>query len=230
MKKLSGILFDFNGTLLHDSKLHMECFRRVFPLFGAPEPNDEYIVKNIFGRSTENIYLANINPNPEREELDSYVKVKNGLYYDMCLALGDDFKLCAGAYEMLDYLKNEKIPYCLATGSNREEVEFYMEHLGLGRWFSYDNIVYTDGTFTCKPAPDCYILAAQRIGLDPSECVVFEDGKAGIKAANAAGVGTVVAVYEQGLPSPASSELDVYTSCNDFSDWRSLLSDLGFIS
>lgn len=230
MSKISGILFDFNGTLLPDSKLHMECFRRVFPLFGAPKPDDEYIVKNIFGRSTENIYLENINPNPTKDEIDAYVNVKNGLYYDMCLSLGENFRLCNGAYEMLDYLKDNDIPYCLATGSNREEVEFYMEHLDLGRWFSYDNIVYTDGTFACKPAPDCYILAAKRLGLSPSECVVFEDGKAGIIAANAAGAGAVVAVYESDLPSPVSDELSVYASRNDFTDWHSLLSELGIIS
>ena len=105
-----------------------------------------------------------------------------------------------GSEELLEYLKENGIPYAMATGAQRNELEFFFEHLPLARYFSWDNILYTDGTFAGKPAPDCYLLAAKKLGLDASECLVFEDGTAGLAAARAANAGGVVCIYEKGLP------------------------------
>lgn len=54
-----------------------------------------------------------------------------------------------------------------------------------------------------KPAPDPYLLGAQRLGLEPSDCVVFEDAAAGVQAGIAAGVGLVVGVSEKALDTDA---------------------------
>lgn len=54
-----------------------------------------------------------------------------------------------------------------------------------------------------KPAPDPYLLGAERLGLDPSDCVVFEDALAGVQAAIAAGVGLVIGVSERALETEA---------------------------
>jgi HAD superfamily hydrolase (TIGR01509 family) len=65
-------------------------------------------------------------------------------------------------------------------------VSFYIKNLGLDRWFSEDNMVWDNGAFPGKPAPDIYRLAAAKLGLSPSECLVYEDGTSGILAANRA--------------------------------------------
>ena len=71
---------------------------------------------------------------------------------------------------------------------------FFREHFGLDRWFDPRRIVYDDGTFSGKPAPDIYLRAAERIGLSPSRCIVAEDARSGIEAARRAGAGMIVAV------------------------------------
>lgn len=225
MRKISGILFDFNGTLLFDSKMHMQAFRRACAMYSHPEMSDEYMIKNVFGRTNERIYKENFNPDATIEECEIFNDLKKKLYFEACLALPESFKLGDGVREMLDYLKDNNIPYALATGSDREEVDFFMTHLGLERWFSYDkNLVYTDGTFRGKPDPDCYILAAERISLPISECAVFEDGKSGIMAARAAGCAAVIAMYERGIPSP---DMPLDGEYHSFAGWREILEGLG---
>ena len=229
MKKLSGILFDFNGTLFFDSFIHIEAFKKVFVKFGKDVPTDEYIAENLFGITNEMIYKQNFNANANFEECERFRIAKENYYYDICLSSPKKMKLVSGVTEMLDYIKAAKIPYCIATGSGLEEVEFFIKHLGLDRWFSFDNIVYTNGTFRSKPYPDCYLLAAKRLSLSPSECLVFEDGTSGIKAARAAKAGGVVAVYEKGLPSPIMDDAKADQIHHDLSDWNKILKDFGLM-
>ena len=224
---LSGILFDFNGTLFFDTYMHTEVFRRnIFKLFGKPLPDgdfDDYMVKNLLGRNSEAILKSFFKPDATEEECREFTVKKDNFYFEECLANPERMKLAPHAEELLDHIKKTGIPYCMATGSGKREVDFFIEHLGLDRWFSYDNIVYTDGTFNGKPYPDCYLLAAKRLSLDPQNCLVFEDGAPGIKAANAANAGAVIVVHESTLPSPLSQDLRVDGVYHDFSNWESIL-------
>ena len=103
-------------------------------------------------------------------------------------------RLAPGAAELLDWLCEHDIPHTIATASEIRNVRFFREHFGLDRWFDPRRIVYDDGTFSGKPAPDIYLRAAERIGLSPSRCIVAEDARSGIEAARRAGAGMIVAV------------------------------------
>ena len=78
--------------------------------------------------------------------------------------------------------------------SEWDNVEFYIKEFHLEKWFDLDKIVYSDGTIPGKPAPDIFEIAASKIGLKPSECIVVEDAIAGIKSAQSAGAGKIVAI------------------------------------
>ncbi len=228
-KQIKGLLFDFNGTLFFDSKLHIEAFKKYFTTHGKEEPTDEFIAKNIFGRPNPRIYTENFNPNPTDAECKAFANEKEGLYRELCLKQPELMKYTDGVCEMLDWLKENSVPFCLATGSEIDNVSFYIEHMGLGRWFDLDNIVYFDGTFQGKPEPDAYLLAAKRIGLDASECAVFEDGTSGIIAAHRAGAGAVIAVHEPGIPSPITDEVTCDAVYHDFTHWKEIFKNLGIM-
>ncbi len=95
---------------------------------------------------------------------------------------------------MLDLLKAGGIPRAIATASGLDNVKFYIRHLALDKWFKKSNIVYDDGSFPGKPAPDIYLKAAGKLALAPSDCVVIEDSYAGLVSARRAGIGKIVAV------------------------------------
>ena len=227
---LKGILFDFNGTLLFDSDMHVEAFIRTYRHYGLTPPDFEYMMKSFFGKPNRFIYAENFNPSYTEEELKAFISFKENAYYDVCRELGDGFRLAKGAEEMLNYLKEAGIPYCLATGSEGKTVDFYMEHLDLGRWFEYGkNIVYEDGSFHGKPAPDIYNIAAARLGLTPAECLIFEDATTGIMAANAARAGAVIAVYNEKYPSPLTDGIYVDRVYHDHCLWKHALADYGLL-
>ena len=228
-KVIKGLLFDFNGTLFFDSELHIKAFKEYFKAHGKEEPTAEFITKNIFGRPNPRIYADNFNPNPTKEECDRFAEDKEGLYRQFCLANPELMRYTDGAVEMLDWLKENGIPFCLATGSGMDNISFYIEHMGLGRWIDESNTVYFDGTFHGKPEPDTYLLAAKKLGLDASECAVFEDGTSGIVAARRADAGAVIGVYEPSMPSPITDEAWCDGIYHDFTQWKTIFKNLGIL-
>ena len=226
-KKIKGVLFDFNGTLFFDSQLHIDAFKIYFTAHGKEEPSAEFITRQIFGKSNQRIYADFFNPNATDEEWQKFGDEKEGLYRDGCLKNPSVMKYTDGVPEMLDYLKENKIPFCLATGSGMDNLSFYMENMGLGRWFDESNIVYFDGSFQGKPEPDTYLLAAKKLGLDASDCVVFEDGTSGILAANRANAASVICVYEASLPSPITDTVHCDAIYHDFTQWKEIFKQLG---
>lgn len=228
MKQIKGILFDFNGTLFFDSSMHVEAFDMTLDAYGTPRISRGELIKSVFGRTNARIFKDWFNPDATPEECERFSTVKKNFYFDACRKRAS-LRLAPGAEQMLDYLKSSNVPIALATGSDREEVDFFMEHLGISRWFNYgENIVYTDGTFNGKPAPDCYILAAKKLGLAPEECVVFEDGHSGILSARAANCAGVVVVHEEGIPSPVEDSGDVLGVYHGYENFREILASLGF--
>ena len=100
--------------------------------------------------------------------------------------------LSEGAPDLLEWLRLAGIPRTIATSSGIGNVEFYIEHLHLDRWFEVGKLVHDDGVHPGKPAPDMYLAAASNIGVDPARCVVVEDAISGVMAALAAGIGYIV--------------------------------------
>jgi len=94
------------------------------------------------------------------------------------------------------------IPLALATATRRREAELMLATLGLERVFR--SVVAGDDVERPKPAPDCYLRAAEGLGLKPAECAAVEDAPHGIQAARAAGLYAVA--VSTSLPAEALSE------------------------
>ncbi|MBO5883231.1 MAG: HAD family phosphatase [Clostridia bacterium] len=228
MNTVKGLLFDFNGTLFFDSKYHMEAFRRYFRSHGKPVPTDEFMVHNIFGRTNTQIVRENFNINATIKDIEEFSQEKEINYRKLCLEVPGGIQLVEGAEEMFDSLKEAGIPFCIATGSGGDNIEFYFEQFNLSRWFDIGkNIVFDDGTFKSKPAPDIYLIAAEKIGLSASECAVFEDGTSGMISAMSANAGALVAIYDSSLPDPITEDIHPDITVHSLANWKSILAKLG---
>ena len=100
-------------------------------------------------------------------------------------------------------------PLALATSSARFEAALILEHLGFRDFF--DPVITCDDVPKAKPAPDCYLLAAERLGKRPGDCVVIEDSAHGIRAALDAGM-RVLAVSQQAAPGAIEGVRGVFPS------------------
>ncbi|HEV2528654.1 MAG TPA: HAD-IA family hydrolase [Thermomicrobiales bacterium] len=94
-----------------------------------------------------------------------------------------------GAAEIIDFGRQAGLRLALATSNRRHQATISLEETGLTGLF--DAEVTGDEVKRGKPAPDIFALAAERIGVDPVRCVVFEDAPAGVAAAAAAGMRSV---------------------------------------
>ncbi len=191
---MKGIIFDFNGTLYWDSKLHYDAWREYSKILRGYEFTTQEMQEKMFGHTNEDIIEYAIGKKPSKELVEKYGKEKEALYRKQCLLDKENFHLAPGAVEFLDYLKEKNIPRTIATMSEWDNVEFYIKEFHLGKWFEIDKIVYSDGTIPGKPAPDIFLIAAEKINLKPSDCIVIEDAYAGIKAAKSAGIGKIIAI------------------------------------
>jgi beta-phosphoglucomutase-like phosphatase (HAD superfamily) len=191
---LHGVIFDFNGVLLWDSPLHEAAWSRTAQtLRGAPLTPEECRA-HVHGRTNRDILNYLVGQHLAPAQAAALADAKEATYRDLCRAQGAQFGLSPGAIPLLDWLAAQLIPQTIATSSGPDNLAFYQEQLRLHAWFPPARIVFDDGSFPGKPAPDIYLRAAEQLGLAPAQCMVVEDSFAGIAAAHAANVGQIIAL------------------------------------
>lgn len=95
-----------------------------------------------------------------------------------------------GLHEILELFRSRGVKIAVASSSYRDRVEQNLSRSGILEYF--DAIATRDDVRNGKPDPEIFLVAAQRLGLDPSDCYVFEDSFNGVRAGHAAGCFTVM--------------------------------------
>ena len=207
--RIGGIIFDFNGTLFFDSDKHIKAWKKFSTEIRSYPFSDDEILKYVFGHTNRAILEYLVQKEITREQLNDYATRKEHYYRQSCLLDPASLKLVDGAIELFKFLDKNKIKKNIATASEITNVEFFNEQFGLDRWFDIDKIVFDDWEIAGKPAPDMFLKAAENIGANPSNCIVFEDSVTGIAAAKNAGIGKVIIIDPNALNSKFHNHPDV---------------------
>ena len=192
---IKGALFDLDGTLLDTEPIYDEIEQRLINEFGNGKEISSEIKIQMLGTSplfSAKILIDNYKINLTPEE---FIKKRDNL-------LIEPFGKCKfkkGAKELTHKCKYDLgLKNAIATSSSTFNFENKTNHLK--DWLNEDIDVIVTGDDKRikegKPAPDIFILAAKELGLEPHECIVFEDAANGVKAAISAGVGIIVLVME----------------------------------
>jgi len=189
-----GAIFDFNGTLFWDTPYHDRAFDIFLAKRGLHLTDEEKRIK-IHGKGNPDIMRTIFGNQLTDQELEDLTQEKELIYRELCV---DELKFADGAEDLFNFLASKNIPQTIATSAGIENVAFYFEHMGLNRWFSLDKVAYNDGTLRGKPEPDVFLAGAEKLGLKPSETVIFEDSVPGIIAAEKAGAGLIYIVNSYG--------------------------------
>ena len=189
-----GALYDLDGTLLDTEPLYDEAEQKLINLYGNGLPLDLETKQQLLGtpaivncKLLVEKYDVKLTPEQFEEKRDEL--------------LVEPFRNCKfkkGAKEVVHKCKYELgLKSAIATGSSR--FNFDNKVYNLKEWVNeyIDVVITSDNIKRGKPNPDIFILAAQELGLRPSDCIVFEDGLPGVKAAISAGVRIVVAIIEE---------------------------------
>lgn len=193
MSGIRAVIFDFNGVLWWDEALNDDSWNQACLNVAQRSMTAEEIFANR-GQPDRKVWANLLKRELTWEEQLELIEVKESIYRQSCLAQGEEFKLSPGAEDLLEFLMRSGIPRTIATSSEKKNVDFFIEHLRLFRWFDCDKIIFDDGTFPGKPAPEIYLRAAAALGMQPKECMVIEDSLSGVEAARCAGIGLIAAL------------------------------------
>jgi HAD superfamily hydrolase (TIGR01509 family) len=186
MARITGVVFDLDGTLVDNISFHFEAFRALSARLGLATM-DAATFQSFNGLKNEDIFPRFVGRTLTRAEIDALSEEKESTYRALYLP-----KIVAhrGAPELLERLHGAGIK--LAVASSAPPVNRTMVLDGLGWTSRFDAVVASEG-LRGKPAPDIFLAAAERLGVAPGECLAFEDAENGIQAAASAGM-TVIGV------------------------------------
>ena len=181
--KFDGIIFDLDGTLVNSEPLHMKAWLDV--LARQDLHFDEHWFDQWIGKPDWLLADAVILEHQLPLNTETLVGYKRSDYHRMAAA---GARLFPKVEEGLSALQN-KYKLGIATSSSKNDAAAVFSRTKLDRYFQ--TVVTSDQVQRMKPAPDCYLLAAERIGLNPANGLAVEDSVAGIRAAKEAGLYTL---------------------------------------
>ena len=195
---IQGVIFDMDGTLI-DSELFTE--QAVERLLNEHElPTEDVDYKKFYGITWKNIEakLHTIFPALAEHELAPTLQ---SYFHRMGIEHPPDpIEGSAAAVQEA----GQRMKAAIGTSSNRESLEEVIDQLSIRE--SLQTAVSAEDYENSKPAPDCYLLAAKNLGVDPAHCLVFEDSIPGIQAARAAGM-FVIAITHRCTDEKLATEL-----------------------
>jgi beta-phosphoglucomutase len=183
---MRAVLFDLDGVLVDSEPYSMEASNRVLAEAGIIQTPEER--RMVFGRRTIDNYRALIKARNLDLDANGLVARKNRLFAEL---IEDRLKTMPGVLELLAEIKDAGLKVAVVSSSSLDRVNATLEEVGL--ILEFDLILSGDCCVKGKPDPEPFLLAADKLGVNPKDCVVVEDAEAGILAAKAAGM-KVVAV------------------------------------
>jgi len=186
MKKAA--LFDMDGTLVDNTLAHMRAFEIFCARYGVTGWKEK--LSQAFGMGNDDIMRLIMPAELIRERgLASLAEEKEAIYREI---YAPEIRPVKGLVPLLESLRAAGVRCAVGSSGCRANVDFVLEKCRIGEFF--DARISGDRVTRCKPDPEIYLTAAAALGMAPTECVVFEDAKAGIESARRAGVGRVVAL------------------------------------
>jgi HAD superfamily hydrolase (TIGR01509 family) len=190
------VIFDMDGLMLDTERLAPRAWEDAAAAIGVEF--DMALLPSMVGRNVQDCQAIVIERYGESYPTDALMKAWH-VAYD-AIVERDGIAIKHGLLELLDWLEREDVAKAVATSTRRERARTKLVHTNLMHRFSA--LVGGDEIARGKPAPDIFLLAAQRIGHAPADCIVLEDSEPGVRAALAAGM-TPIMVPDLHPPSDA---------------------------
>ena len=195
-----GAIFDMDGLLFDTERVYQQTWHEIADERGVALGSS--FVKDISGTNGARM----------RQVVEDYYQVSNGTgIIEDCMKrirekLSKQVPMKKGVPEILVFFREKKVPMAVASSSATEQIVSNLEIAGIREYFS--GIVSGTEVKRGKPAPDIFLLAAEKISCKPGDCYVFEDSENGIKAGYAAGCRTVM------VPDLMEASSEILPYCN----------------
>lgn len=214
MIDIKGIIFDLDGTLTLTQQFHFMALEHVFREYGITYTTEEDQLKHSGkgSRYTCETVLFENGKNPGPEEIEKCAARKKVLYDEILEK--EIVQPVPGILEFLEKVRSAGYKLIIATGNKLDATRKILEKAGIDG--QLPDIVAQQDVKNQKPAPDIFLLAAEKIGLKPEECLVFEDAINGVIAAKKAGMYCVAVTT--GTPSEELTTAGADATVKDYNE------------
>ncbi len=206
----TGFIFDLDGVIVDTAKYHYLAWKNLANELGFEFTHEQNeLFKGVSRKRCLEILLDIGGVKATQEQFDDWMIEKNKDYLKYIEKM-DETEILPDVPKVLEYLKEGKMP--IALGSASKNAKPILEKVSL---LSYFKIIVDGNSVTkAKPDPEVFLIAADQLGVNPENCIVFEDAQAGIQAANAAnmisiGIGDVDVLSEADYNFNDFTEIDV---------------------
>jgi beta-phosphoglucomutase-like phosphatase (HAD superfamily) len=182
----AGYIFDLDGTLVDTMPLHYRAWDQAMRKAGLKATLDEELFYSLGGVPTQRVAELIAKHYGLTIDVHAVFDHKESVFVE----LQKDAKLIEPVVEIARRMSLTH-PVSVASGGPRVIVRGMLELTGLAPLFNrnhYERVITPEDVVHGKPAPDMFLLAAQRMGVAPARCLVFEDAEPGMRAAEAAGM------------------------------------------
>lgn len=182
---IKAVIFDFDGTLVDSEWAYALTDIEFVKAIGGDETHldhDKYVGVGVEAFVSHFMDKLGIDHSREQE----LIELNNKLFLDIA---GDEIKAFPKMLSLITELYKRDIPMGIASGSSQWILDVISSKCGIDKHI--DNIYSSQLTEHEKPAPDIYLYTAEKLGIAPQECLVFEDSETGVKSAVRAGMHVV---------------------------------------
>jgi len=206
-----AFIFDMDGTIVDNMAFHTDSWLAFFARRGKTYDPDAFF-RETAGAQGREILRARLGPDIPDDEIAVLAQEKDALYREM---YEPHRKTIAGFDELVAKAKARGVLLAVATSAPPGNIAFTLDGLNIRRHF--DAIAGAADVKHGKPHPDVFLKAAERLGIEPEKCIVFEDAPLGVEAARRAGMRAIVLTTT--LPAEDFAEYDnVIRIVRDFSE------------
>ncbi|WP_099799382.1 HAD family hydrolase [Parathermosynechococcus lividus] len=179
-----ALIFDMDGVICHTMPYHMKAWEvyveRTPELRGHVDLGQ---LRQMGGKRNAELLPELLGRSPSTEEVQRWGAGKEAVFREL---LAPHLQLLPGLLSFLNAAKARGYRLGVGTSACAANVELVLSCEGVGAFF--DTVVMEQDVRRGKPDPECYLLVAQRLGVPPQQCVVFEDAVSGVMAAVRAGM------------------------------------------
>lgn len=180
-----AVIFDWDGVVINSLSPHEESWKRLASELGYALPED--FLRDGFGLKNEKFIAEVLQWSQNPREIEHLSWQKEEIYRQIVGERG--IEVIPGIESFIQDLRENSVGCAIGSSTQRLNISFVLEKLGWEEYF--DVIVAADDVEWGKPNPQVFLLCAQRLGMPPERCVVFEDTPVGIRAAKTAQMGVV---------------------------------------
>ena len=180
-----AVIFDLDGVVVTTDELHYLAWKQLANELGIENftKEDNVRQRGVSRMASLEVVLEKSNIKYTQKEKLELADRKNSIYVSSLASLSPA-DILPGVEEFIAFLKERGIK--TAIGSASKNTPMILEKIGLTE--AFDAISCGLDTTKSKPDPEVFLIAAQKLGVDPAECLVVEDSDAGIAAAKAGGM------------------------------------------